>query len=204
MYKVFIENSSLNFIEEKDFKLDKGLILYHPTVNELERFVLNYLLEKENVFEIQIVITDLDSFFSEFKSKFDYVEAAGGIVKRKEKYLFIKRNGKWDIPKGKIDEGESPENCAVREIVEECGIEVPILIAEIVNTYHMYRFKGVPTIKKTFWYSLDYKGSKVTKAQKEEGITKVDWLISEELIKVKKNTFPSILLVLNTYFKNLT
>jgi 8-oxo-dGTP pyrophosphatase MutT (NUDIX family) len=201
MYKVFIENSSLNFVEEKDFNSKKGLVFHHPTVNELERFILDCLLEKENVLEIQVIVNDVVTFFNEFVNKFDYIEAAGGIVKRKAKYLFIKRNGKWDIPKGKIDEGQPPEACAVREIVEECGIEIPELVSELIQTFHMYIYKGVPTIKKTYWYALNYSGSKATTAQKEEGITRVEWLEIDELEKIKKNTFPSIISVLKVYFK---
>ncbi len=35
------------------------------------------------------------------------IKTAGGIVIKNEKILFIYKNGKWDLPKGKIDKGET-------------------------------------------------------------------------------------------------
>ena len=160
-----------------------------------------YLLESsDNELPIYLVTSSIEKTFSTLFQDFDFVEAAGGIVKRKDTYLFIKRNGFWDIPKGKLDEGEIPENAAIREIEEECGINGPQLKDPICLTYHTYLFKGKPTIKKTYWYSLDYIGNKKLKGQKEEGITKVKWFKLDEIEKIRKNTFASILEVMDTYF----
>ena len=115
--------------------------------------------------------------------------------------MFIKRNGKWDIPKGKLDFGESPALGAVREVEEECGITKPLASYLITTTYHTYKLKDRPTIKRTYWYAMDYQGDEVLKAQEEEGITKAKWFKSEQLYKIKENTFSSILDVMHEYFE---
>ena len=102
-------------------------------------------------------------------------------MKRKKKYLFIKRNGFWDIPKGKLEKKESIEEGAVREIEEECGITEPIIENRIGITYHTYRYEDKPTIKKTYWFALNYAGPQQLKGHLDEGITKVAWLKSDEV-----------------------
>ena len=146
------------------------------------------------------IFSHLWETFSKLFEEFDFIEAAGGIVKRKKSYLFIKRNGVWDIPKGKIEKGESVKFAAIREIEEECGIKKPKIDKLIGLTYHTYLYKGRPTIKKTYWYSLFYDGPKKTKGQVEEGISKVKWFKVGDLSKVKSNTYASISEVLDMYF----
>jgi len=147
------------------------------------------------------VLSDqIEEEFTRIFKDYDYIEAAGGIVKRKKKYLFIKRNGFWDIPKGKLEKKESIEEGAIREIEEECGIIGPSIQERICITYHTYRFKEKPTIKKTYWFALEYDGQKQVNGQLDEGITKVEWLKMDELKKVFKNTYPSILEVIQHYF----
>ena len=128
------------------------------------------------------------------------VEAAGGIVKRKEKYLFIKRNGLWDIPKGKLENNESPEEGALREIEEECGISNFTINKHITTTYHTYEYKGIPTLKKTYWFSFKYDGPKKGNPQLEEGITKIAWKKKEDMNKILENTYASIADVIHSYF----
>lgn len=137
-------------------------------------------------------------FFSNFKK----IKAAGGIVKSDDQQLFIKRNGKWDIPKGKMEKGEKPRETAIREIQEECGLKGELTIeSKLMKTYHCYFMDEQSVLKKTTWFVLNYNGSKTTKAQSEEGITEVVWLKKSQLAKVKKNTYFSVLDVLR-FFEN--
>jgi hypothetical protein len=53
-------------------------------------------------------------------------------------------------------------------------------------------------LKKTNWYSMTVKGSPKLVPQKEEGITKAEWLNPNELTPVLKNTYPLILDVLKS------
>src|SRR5690606_26317204 len=82
-------------------------------------------------------------YFAAIKEKFRVIKAAGGLVKNGEgDYLFIFRLGKWDLPKGKVDPGESMKKAAVREVEEECGIKVDYLGQKIITSYHIYQMKG--------------------------------------------------------------
>lgn len=139
--------------------------------------------------------------FQKFKELFKVIYAAGGLIKQEDKYLFIFRLKKWDLPKGKIDNGESPQQAAIRECEEECGITQLTIIKELEPTYHIYEYKGDYALKKTFWYVMDSKHSDVLVPQLEENIERVEWFTKEDIQKeVVLNTYPAILDVL----KNIT
>ncbi|MBS1525526.1 MAG: NUDIX domain-containing protein [Bacteroidetes bacterium] len=122
------------------------------------------------------------------------IEAAGGMVENaKGRYLFIYRNGKWDLPKGKLEKNETKRGGAVREVEEECGIKVSSVGKRICKTYHTYTVKGEVVLKRTYWYQMGYTGSGKLKPQKEEGITQVRWFKREETGTIIRNTFPSIM-----------
>ena len=134
-----------------------------------------------------------------------FIEAAGGLVRRGNKFLFIKRHGLWDIPKGKLDKGESIEECAVREIEEECGLIKPVLIDHLVSTWHTYELdSGKKVIKKSYWYLLDEGENKVELVpQTNEGITEVKFFGVDEFDIVRANTFGSIHEVLDELMLHL-
>ena len=125
------------------------------------------------------------------------IEAAGGLVKNETAgFLFIYRNDKWDLPKGKIEKGEGVKEAAVREVEEECGIKVSKLEHKICKTYHVYIYKGEVVLKKTHWFNMRCKGNEKLKPQKEEGITDVRWFSKSYISTIEANTFPSIMDVL--------
>jgi 8-oxo-dGTP pyrophosphatase MutT (NUDIX family) len=125
------------------------------------------------------------------------VEAAGGLVQHEDgTHLFIYRNEKWDLPKGKIEKSEKTKVAAVREVEEECGIKVSKLEDKICKTYHMYIWKGNTVLKKTHWYLMKHKGKAKLVPQIEEGITAVRFFNREQVAAVVTNTFPSIMDVL--------
>ncbi len=127
------------------------------------------------------------------------IEAAGGLVKNERKeYLVIFRNGVWDLPKGKVEEGEKTRKAAVREVEEECGIRVKKAGRKICKTYHVYQQRNEElALKKTHWYRMKAEGQDKLKPQKEEGITKACWFTREKLTLLTKNTYPSIIDVLD-------
>lgn len=125
------------------------------------------------------------------------IEAAGGlVVNERNEYLAIFRNGKWDLPKGKLEVNEKVREAAVREVEEECGIKVNKSGKKICKTYHVYDMKNEVVLKKTHWYKMKSEGQDKLKPQKEEGITKVRWFKKERLNTICKNTYPSIMEVL--------
>jgi 8-oxo-dGTP pyrophosphatase MutT (NUDIX family) len=135
---------------------------------------------------------DTEKELLETFSNHRFIEAAGGIVRRGNLFLFIKRNGKWDIPKGKLDAGESVEEAAVREIEEECGLVAPEIFDHLINTWHTYEHKGKMVIKKTYWYLLDESEEVELIPQEEEGITEVKFFKVDEFDVVRSNTYGSI------------
>ena len=162
MYKVFIENKPIffhfNSQSSPDFALETIWEMIHLFLkNDQERLEIELSNEAE-----------FDQVFALHK----YIEAAGGMVRKADAYLFILRNGVWDIPKGKLEKGETPELAAVREIEEECGLVEPIIVSHLINTLHTYPHKGKQVLKRTYWYLLDEdeKNSNLIH-QIEEGIT---------------------------------
>lgn len=115
------------------------------------------------------------------KQKTKPIIAAGGVIFKKDdssrepKVLLIYRNGYWDLPKGKLEKRESIPMCAVREVAEETGSEIPILISELCTTYHEYREKKKHYGKTTYWYSMIYPRTQNLVPQKSEGIEKIEW-----------------------------
>jgi 8-oxo-dGTP pyrophosphatase MutT (NUDIX family) len=140
-----------------------------------------------------IVSDDPKAFLKKLMKSVTVIKAAGGLVKNDRRhYLFIFRNGKWDLPKGKLEKGEKTEDGAVREVEEECGISIGKCGKKIVNTYHVYTIKGEVVLKKTYWFKMKYKGNARLKPQIEEGITDVRWFDRTDINTVAGNTFPSI------------
>ena len=188
MYKVFIENKPIffhfNSQSSPDFALETIWEMIHLFLkNDQERLEIELSNEAE-----------FDQVFALHK----YIEAAGGMVRKADAYLFILRNGVWDIPKGKLEKGETPELAAVREIEEECGLVEPIIVSNLINTLHTYPHKGKQVLKRTYWYLLDEdeKNSNLI-PQIEEGITELEYVKLEDFDKIKKNTYGSIIDVMD-------
>lgn len=140
---------------------------------------------------------DAKAFLKRVIKTVTLIEASGGLVKNSAgDYLFIYRNDKWDLPKGKLEKGEKKKEGGVREVEEECGITVSKAGKKIISTYHTYISKGEIVLKKTYWYSMKYKGGEKLKPQLEEGITDVQWFNKSHMDEIKSNTFPSIMDVL--------
>ncbi|WP_436832406.1 NUDIX hydrolase [Parapedobacter sp. DT-150] len=146
-----------------------------------------------------IQIKNPKDFFSLIKKRIKIIKAAGGLVKNGDgQFLFIHRLGKWDLPKGKVDENESTRNAAIREVEEECGIHVDYLGQKIRSTYHSYVMKGELVIKKTNWYEMGVNRIPKLRPQLEEDITEAVWLGRDKLHKIRKNTYPLIEDILET------
>lgn len=159
----------------KKLKQDVEWFLKQKKFNSLYFHSQNTTLTKEN-------------FFKTFR----VIEAGGGFITSKDGALFIFRNKKWDLPKGKIDKGETIRQAAVRECEEECAITGLHLRKQLPETYHFYKLKGKLVIKKTYWFGMTTHAGQKLKPQKEEGISRIKWFKKEEIDKAMKNTFPGI------------
>ena len=145
--------------------------------------------------EIQAVNPHPKSELKTFFKQFNKIKTAGGLVYHSdsESYLWIKRLGLWDLPKGKIEQGESSKDAAIREITEECGLTGMLQLKHrICSTYHAYEFRNKSILKKNNWYYLEYQGDLITKPQLEENITEAQWMKKDEIENCLKQTYPSI------------
>ncbi len=145
--------------------------------------------------EIQAVHPHAKAALKSFFIHFNKIKTAGGLVyhAQSDAYLWIKRLGLWDLPKGKIEQGESSKDAAIREIVEECGLTGKLKLKHrICSTYHVYEFKNKSILKKNNWYYLEYEGDLNTKPQEEECITEVQWIKKEAFDNCLSQTYPSI------------
>ncbi|KXX68130.1 NUDIX hydrolase [Flammeovirga sp. SJP92] len=137
--------------------------------------------------------TDYPKQSALLQDKFQVRKAGGGVVFKGEELLVMKRNGVYDIPKGHLDEGETIEECAVREVEEETGVKAEIEIL-LHQTFHTYVYKKKHVLKHTYWYkmkSIDEEQKLIP--QTEEGIETLEWVkINEVKNKVWKNTYKSI------------
>ena len=128
---------------------------------------------------------------------FQIIRAAGGLVfNEKEEALLIFRRGKWDLPKGKLDEGESLHECAVREVEEETGLKNVKLLSFLTTTYHTYEEDGKQILKESHWYRMEVKGKQTLTPQTEEDITDIRWVAQKDWSALTKNSFPLIRKVL--------
>ncbi|MGB4775753.1 MAG: NUDIX domain-containing protein [Daejeonella sp.] len=132
--------------------------------------------------------------FKQIKNRMKFIKAAGGLVSNEQnQHLFIFRNGKWDLPKGKLENGENTKNAALREVEEECGIKISKVGRHICKTYHIYQQGRNTILKKTSWYKMQANKQPILKPQLEEGITDARWVRANDFMLVKENTFPLIL-----------
>ncbi|MNU79873.1 hypothetical protein D3C71_694900 [compost metagenome] len=196
MYKVFIDNSIIEFLDSSEELPSRRYdFVYNSLENDLTKLLDQYDFSASN-YCLLVVYEDFEMALNQVFQNYEFMDAAGGIVKSKLRYLFIERHGMWDIPKGKLDLHEQPWEAAIREIEEECGIQGPTIDHLIGITFHTYSYMGRLTIKKNWWYALNYSGSLEVTPQEEESITQAIWIEKSEWDLIRSNTYESILEVL--------
>jgi ADP-ribose pyrophosphatase YjhB (NUDIX family) len=143
---------------------------------KLIRQYLDLLNKNDSVRMVVLYASDLQQLWQDFQSCFTVLEAAGGYVTNRENALLVFfRRGSWDLPKGKIDPGETPEQAAVREVMEETGLVNVDLGEFLCHTYHTYRLKETQVLKKTWWYRMKTADTKVV-PQTSEDIEEIQWV----------------------------
>ena len=129
------------------------------------------------------------------------IEAAGGMVFNPEgQLLMMLRRGQWDMPKGKLDEGETIEACALREVEEETGISKLRISGKLQTTYHTYAFQGKTVLKPSHWYKMESNGTEDLVPQVEEDITALRWVDKFEAATLAEKAFPSIREMIEKYY----
>lgn len=137
---------------------------------------------------------DLNELKKAFWKKFTIIQAAGGlVVNEQDQLLMIFRRGKWDLPKGKLDEGETLEQCAVREVEEETGLINVELISPLLTTFHTYHEGSKFVLKESYWYNMNVAGKQTLQPQAEEDILETRWVTISEAEKLFPECFPSVI-----------
>jgi 8-oxo-dGTP pyrophosphatase MutT (NUDIX family) len=141
---------------------------------------------------IQITSEIGSQFINYFKKELLVIEAGGGIVVNEyNEILFIYRNEKWDLPKGKLEQNEDIALCAIREVEEETGCTQLEIVDFVRHTYHIYKLNNRYVLKQTHWFKMSAPKQNLI-PQTEEGITAVQWMNAEEVKKALENTYDNI------------
>ncbi|KQM23468.1 NUDIX hydrolase [Chryseobacterium sp. Leaf201] len=198
MYKVFVNEKKL-LLSKQSENLEKTI----GYENAMTLEIALDLLENTSVKELNVFGEDIDGIWAEFRSLFRIIEAAGGVVNNPDgDTLFIRRLGKWDLPKGKMEKGESREESAIREIEEETGLRDVELVRFINTTFHIYvERNGDKVLKCTHWFEMNFSGEDTSKPQTEEGITEVAWKNTAQIEdEVFPSTFKNIKLIIKEFW----
>ena len=192
MYKVFVG--------------DKPIIL--TTVVEKETNFKNYLLKTVNMAKVirklnrttlseaRLIHKNPDKILKKFLKKLPNVIAGGGkVYNDKGDILFIYRNDKWDLPKGKAEKKETIEETSIREVEEETGVKGLKITKPLHTTYHIFKRNGRYRIKITYWFEMKTNYDGKLQAEESEGITKVAWLNKKQSKKALENSYANIKLL---------
>ncbi|PZF73455.1 NUDIX hydrolase [Taibaiella soli] len=162
----------------------------------------NYLvameyLESQNTPGVIIADNSEQALLDGIHQLYSPIDAAGGVVfNERNEVLMIYRRGKWDLPKGKRDEGEDMEACALREVEEETGLKKLTLGKKISDTYHVYAQHGQHLLKRTAWYEMHTTSDEKLVPQQEENIEEARWVSADELPPILEKTYEAIIEVL--------
>lgn len=200
MYKVFEKEKCVLFVSnESEAITDRPArkVFLDPSQNAIEAY--REFKRRASEHFLVLVCDDLEQTWRSFRSHFFSIEAAGGRVTNSAgETLFIFRRGKWDLPKGKIEDFEEVKEAAVREVEEECGISGLTILYELPSTYHIYIQDDKEILKRTYWFEMTSDDTRQLVPQEEEGITEVKWLDEKGIEKALTNTYESIIEVMRS------
>lgn len=191
MYKVFFNESCFLLTDDNNLMENNLPDINHTDIRETGKQIY-HLLEQPDAFYLTIYHPDINYLLSDFKSLFTVVGAAGGVVRNAGKILMIKRFGMLDLPKGHIEEGEKKEECAIREVEEECGITGLKIQSRLEDTWHIYSRNNSWHLKQTFWFRMSCLPDQVLKPQTEEDIEDVFWLPAKRIPQILSQTYASL------------
>jgi 8-oxo-dGTP pyrophosphatase MutT (NUDIX family) len=176
-YKIYFNEGALVIADSPDAL--RGLPnLFYIDDDEIHKSfnILTSNVSTGRVLNYGLVSMNPDEVFREFLDSYTVIQAAGGLVLNKETQLLtIKRNGLWDLPKGKIERHEDQRAAALREVMEETGLNMLNISDKVGQTYHAYYEDEAVLLKETHWYMMNSSGKGKLKPQEEEGISEVKW-----------------------------
>lgn len=205
--KIYFDNKPLFLCDDVDAGLQP--YIHHDDAVFIDE--LNLHTVKSMIHEMQkpavhagvFFHNDLEALKHDFFKKFTLIKAGGGFVLNEHgQVLMMFRRGKWDLPKGKLDKNESAEEGAIRETEEETGLKNITLVAPLITTYHTYHEGTRYMLKESTWFRMKVNGEQKLIPQTTEQITKLEWVSKDDLKEYKKNSFPSVVDVLDAGFQS--
>ena len=193
MLQIFYKEKPI-IISDKKSDLKNSLVIKPELFEHLD---LLKLLTKNKINSIGIFSNEFESILRMFKKKYPEIIAAGGkVINNNSEILFIYRNKKWDLPKGKAEKNENIAETALREVEEETGIKNLSIIKPLDKTYHIFKRGGKNYLKSTYWFEMKSDFTGKLKPQNKEGITRVEWIGIENLSSILPKSYANIRLLI--------
>ena len=153
-------------------------------------------LKKKQYNSVRLIHHNEKTLIKHLSKKLPVVVAGGGkVINVSGETLFIFRNDKWDLPKGKAEKNESIQETAIREVEEETGVENIIIESELPTTYHIFKRRGITKLKVTYWFNMKTNFEGELFPQENEGITKAVWHNEERVTLALQNSYANIKLL---------
>jgi len=186
--------------------ITKAKLIHHVWISNVSVQDMDLLLDlintkvPTNLLSLHVSVNDYDAIRVFLMKKFKVIKAAGGLVKKKDKFLMIYRMKKWDLPKGKKESGEKYKQTAIREVEEECNVQVK-LGKKVCTTWHTYTMNKNNMLKRTKWYEMELIDDSRLKPSIEEDIEELRWMTQKEVYHALENSYRSIRFVFEEYYK---
>jgi len=189
MYKVFVGAKPIVLTTQVEKETNfKNYLLNTVNIRKVIKELNNTSLE-----EVRLIHKNEEKLLKKFLKKLPNVVAGGGkVFNDKNEILFIYRNDKWDLPKGKVEGKETIEETSIREVTEETGVTGLKIIKPLDTTYHVFKRSGRYKIKITYWFEMKTSFNSDLNPEENEGITKVEWLNKLQVQEALKNSYANI------------
>ena len=193
MYKVFYNQKPIHFTSDLSKSSPITPLIF---IKYAESKSIIKALKDKTVDGVYLYHHNKQKIEKYFFKIFPIVEAAGGLVEHNDgRFLFIYRNNKWDLPKGKIDKKEKIIDAAIREVIEETGVSDLTLDKPLTVTFHIFKANKKYKLKKTHWFLMKSSCNSTLTPQIDENITKAEWKTKEEIPKLLENAYKNLKLI---------
>ena len=192
MYTIYVGDKPIILTTKVEKETDfKSFLLKSVNIGKVIK-----MLNSTELKAVHLIHNNPEKLLKHFLKLLPNVVAGGGkVYNENNEVLFIYRNDKWDLPKGKIEGKESIEETAIREVEEETGVEGLKITKALPTTYHIFKRNGKHKIKITYWFEMKTKFNGKLYPQEKEGITKVEWLDKKAAQKALENSYANIKLL---------
>lgn len=201
MYKVFVNETPIILSTQKSVPNYQTIPLEDADLPGLvNKITKSTILDAP---KLHLCCSDWNAILPLLFSKIPVLVAAGGkVYNTKNETLFIKRKGKWDLPKGGVEESEDIATAALREVTEETGVDALHITKFLRRTFHVFERNAIYFLKVTYWFEMRTSFEGKGTPQTEEEITKVSWKNRKKTEKALKKTYENIKLLFSASFFN--